>query len=102
MTSIAFLGLGNMGGPMSANLLGAGHTVRGFDPVPAAATAAAAKGVEVFDSAADAVAEADVVITMLPNGDVVKRCYAEILPAARDGALFIDSSTISEIGRAHV
>jgi 3-hydroxyisobutyrate dehydrogenase len=92
---IAFLGLGNMGGPMSANLLGAGHTVRGFDPVPTAAATAAAGGVEVFDSAADAVAEADVVITMLPNGDIVKRCYTEVLPAARAGTLFIDSSTIS-------
>ncbi|CDO87076.1 3-hydroxyisobutyrate dehydrogenase [Mycobacterium triplex] len=92
---IAFLGLGNMGAPMSANLLGAGHTVRGFDPVPAAAAAAAEGGVEVFDSAAQAVAEADVVITMLPNGDIVKRCYTEVLPAAREGALFIDSSTIS-------
>jgi 3-hydroxyisobutyrate dehydrogenase len=95
MSSIAFLGLGNMGGPMSANLLGAGHTVRGFDPVPTAAATAAAGGVEVSDSAADAVAEADVVITMLPNGDIVKRCYAEVLSAARAGALFIDSSTIS-------
>jgi 3-hydroxyisobutyrate dehydrogenase len=95
MTAIAFLGLGNMGGPMSANLLGAGHTVRGFDPVPTAAATAAAGGVEVFDSAAGAVAEADVVITMLPNGDIVKRCYAEVLPAAHTGALFIDSSTIS-------
>lgn len=92
---IAFLGLGNMGAPMSANLLGAGHTVRGFDPVPATAAAAAEGGVEVFDTAADAVTEADVVITMLPNGDIVKRCYAEVLPAAREGALFIDSSTIS-------
>ncbi len=95
MTSIAFLGLGNMGGPMSANLVAAGHAVRGFDPVPAAATAAAGNGVTVFDSAAGAVAEADVVITMLPNGDLVKRCYADVLPAARAGALFIDSSTIS-------
>ena len=81
--TIAFLGLGNMGGPMSANLVAAGHTVRGFDPVPAAAAAAAAGGTQVFDSAAEAVAEADVVITMLPNGDIVRRCYAEILPAAR-------------------
>ena len=95
MTSIAFLGLGNMGGPMSANLVAAGHAVGGFDPVSAAATAAAGNGVTVFDSAVDAVAEADVVITMLPNGDVVKRCYADVLPAAREGALFIDSSTIS-------
>lgn len=95
MTSIAFLGLGNMGGPMSANLVAAGHTVRGFDPVPAAVAAAAGNGVATFDSAADAVAGADVVITMLPNGDLVKRCYADILPAAKPGALFIDSSTIS-------
>ena len=93
--TIAFLGLGNMGGPMSANLISAGHTVRGFDPVPAAAAAAAANGATVFDSTADAVTEADVVITMLPNGDIVRRCYAEVLPAARAGALFIDSSTIS-------
>ncbi|MGO8769217.1 MAG: 3-hydroxyisobutyrate dehydrogenase [Mycobacterium sp.] len=95
MSSIAFLGLGNMGAPMSANLVGAGHVVRGFDPVPAAAAAATSHGVTAFDSAADAVAEADVVITMLPNGDVVKRCYTQILPAARPGALLIDSSTIS-------
>jgi len=93
--TIAFLGLGHMGGPMSANLVAAGHAVRGFDPVPAAAAAASERGATVFDSATAAVAGADAVITMLPNGDVVKRCYAEILPAARAGALFIDSSTIS-------
>ena len=93
--TIAFLGLGNMGGPMAANLISAGHAVRGFDPVPAAAAAAAANGATVFDSTVEAVTEADVVITMLPNGDIVRRCYAEVLPAARAGALFIDSSTIS-------
>lgn len=93
--TVAFLGLGNMGAPMATNLLTAGFGVRGFDPVPAAAAAAGANGVAVLDSAADAVAGADVVITMLPNGDIVKRCYAEVLPAARAGALFIDSSTIS-------
>ena len=95
MSAIAFLGLGNMGAPMSANLVAAGHVVRGFDPVPAAAAAAAARGATLFDSAAEAVAEADVVITMLPNGDLVRRCYVEVLPAAQAGALFIDSSTIS-------
>jgi 3-hydroxyisobutyrate dehydrogenase len=95
MTTIAFLGLGNMGAPMAANLVKAGHTVRGFDPVPAARAAAADKGAEVFDSGAQAVSQADVVITMLPNGELVKRCYAEVLPAAGDGTLFIDSSTIS-------
>jgi 3-hydroxyisobutyrate dehydrogenase len=63
--------------------------------VPAALSAAVEAGVTGFDSAADAVDGADVVITMLPNGDIVKRCYADILPAARAGALFIDSSTIS-------
>ncbi|WP_083211301.1 3-hydroxyisobutyrate dehydrogenase [Mycolicibacterium porcinum] len=95
MSTIAFLGLGNMGGPMAANLVTAGHTVRGFDPVPAAQEAAKANGVNVFPTGADAVAGADVVITMLPNGALVKSCYAEVLPAATEGALFIDSSTIS-------
>ena len=95
MSTVAFLGLGHMGGPMSKNLVDAGHSVRGFDPVPVAAEAAAGHGVVVLDSGADAVAGADVVITMLPHGEAVKRCYAEILPAAGEGALFIDSSTIS-------
>ncbi len=92
---VAFLGLGHMGGPMSTNLVAAGHIVRGFDPVPAAAAAAAEHGVVVLDSAPAAVTGADVVITMLPHGDAVKRCYAEILPVANEGTLFIDSSTIS-------
>ncbi|MBP1819638.1 3-hydroxyisobutyrate dehydrogenase [Mycobacterium sp. OAE908] len=95
MTTIAFLGLGHMGGPMAANLVAAGHTVRAFDPVAALKEAAAEKGAEAFDSGAEAVAEADVVITSLPNGAVVKAVYAEALPAAREGALFIDTSTIS-------
>lgn len=95
MTTIAFLGLGNMGGPMSGNLVTAGHTVRGFDPVPAAREAAADKGVTVLESAAAAVGGADVVVTMLPNGALVKQCYADVMPAATKGALFIDSSTIA-------
>ncbi|OBF88785.1 3-hydroxyisobutyrate dehydrogenase [Mycobacterium sp. 852002-51152_SCH6134967] len=95
MTTIAFLGLGNMGGPMAANLVAAGQTVRGFDPQPTLKSAAADKGVSVFDSGAEAVGEAEVVITSLPNGDIVKACYAEVLPAAKDNALFIDTSTIS-------
>ena len=95
MSKIAFLGLGHMGGPMSAILVAAGHTVRGFDPVAAATMAATDKGVAVCDSATVAATDAEVVITMLPHGDAVKRCYAEILPAASQGALFIDSSTIS-------
>ena len=95
MTSIAFLGLGNMGGPMAANLVDAGHSVQGFDPVPAARRAAAERGVTTVESGTDAVADADVVITMLPNGTLVKECLAEILPKAAAGALFIDSSTIA-------
>merc|ERR1711969_425774 len=90
MTTIAFLGLGNMGGPMAANLVSAGHTVHGFDPVTALKEAAAAKGATVFDATADAVAGADVVITSLPNGDIVKSVYAEVVPAATSGALLID------------
>jgi 3-hydroxyisobutyrate dehydrogenase len=95
MTTIAFLGLGNMGGPMSANLVAGGHTVRGFDPVPAARQAAADTGVTVLDNAASAVQGADVVVTMLPNGTLVKECYADVMPSATKGALFIDSSTIA-------
>jgi 3-hydroxyisobutyrate dehydrogenase len=95
MTTIAFLGLGHMGGPMAANLVKAGYTVRGFDPVPASRATAEGNGVTVFDSGAAAVADADVVVTSLPNGAIVKACYAEALPAAKAGTLFIDTSTIS-------
>ncbi len=95
MSTVAFLGLGHMGGPMAANLVAAGHVVRGFDPVAALKAAAADKGAQVFDSGAEAVAGADVVMTSLPNGDIVKACYAEALPAAKPRTLFIDTSTIS-------
>ncbi|MGW5522453.1 3-hydroxyisobutyrate dehydrogenase [Gordonia sp. NPDC003950] len=95
MTTIAFLGLGNMGGPMAANLVKAGHTVHGFDPVPEAVKTAQGNGIETFPTAVEAVAVAQVVITMLPNGGIVKQLYDEILPASATGTLFIDSSTIS-------
>jgi 3-hydroxyisobutyrate dehydrogenase len=95
MATIAFLGLGNMGGPMAANLVAAGHIVRGFDPVAELTAAAEAKGAQTFDTGPAAAAEADVVITSLPNGAIVKACYADALPAAREGTLFIDTSTIS-------
>lgn len=95
MSTIAFLGLGNMGGPMAANLVSSGHTVNGFDPVAALQEAAKANGASIFDSGAAAVADAKVVITSLPNGAIVKAAYAEILPAVKDGTLLIDTSTIS-------
>lgn len=95
MATIAFLGLGHMGGPMAANLAAAGHTVRGFDPVPALSEAAEANGINAFGTGAEAASEAEVVITSLPSGDIVKSCYAEVLPAASGGTLFIDTSTIS-------
>ena len=95
MTAIAFLGLGNMGAPMGANLVKAGYEVQGFDPVPAARAAAADAGVSVCETAAEAVRDASVVITMLPNGTLVRECYAEVMSTAAAGALFIDSSTIA-------
>lgn len=93
--TVAVIGLGNMGGPMAANLAGAGLTVHGSDPSPEARSAAADAGVTVHDTAAEAVAGADAVITMLPNGSIVGSVYDEVLPAAPAGALFIDSSTIA-------
>ncbi len=92
MTTIAFIGLGNMGAPMAANLVAAGHTVAGFDLAPRAAQDL---GVPVVDSAAEAVAGADVVITMLPSGALVHAVYDEILKHVTPGALIIDSSTIA-------
>jgi 3-hydroxyisobutyrate dehydrogenase len=94
MTAIAFIGLGNMGGPMAANLVKAGHQVAGFDLVETLRRDAAATGVAIAESARHAVAKAEIVISMLPAGRHVVAAWADILPAAKPGALFIDSSTI--------
>ena len=94
MTSIAFIGLGNMGGPMAANLVKAGHSVAGFDLSSELRSAAAASGVVEAKSSSEAVKSADVVITMLPAGKHVLAVWSEIVGAAKHGALFIDSSTI--------
>lgn len=92
---IAFIGLGHMGGPMAANLVAAGHEVRGFDVVPAALETAHRNGVGVAGSAAEAAAGADTVITMLLSGEQVIEVYSGgLLAAAAPGTLFIDSSTI--------
>lgn len=101
LVRVAFIGLGNMGGPMAANLVKAGYAVRGYDPVTEAAERAAGNGVAIASSAAKAAAGAHVVITMLPTGQHVLDVYLgrqgadRVLGAAAPGALFIDSSTIA-------
>ena len=95
MTRIAFIGLGNMGGGMAANQAKAGRQVAAFDLSAAAVDQASAAGCAPAGSIAEAVGEADAVITMLPAGPQVRAVYAEqILPNAAKGALLIDSSTI--------
>lgn len=74
-TTVAFIGLGNMGGPMAGNLVAAGYRVLGYDLFPAALEAAAARGVETAESGETAVAQADVVITMLPSGQHLIDAY---------------------------
>ncbi|MEO5760231.1 MAG: 3-hydroxyisobutyrate dehydrogenase [Mesorhizobium sp.] len=94
MTTIAFIGLGNMGNPMAANLVKAGHTVHGFDLMPENLVVAREHGVVIMANALAALKDADVVITMLPAGKHVLSVYEDIAPKAKSGALFIDSSTI--------
>jgi 3-hydroxyisobutyrate dehydrogenase len=94
MANIGFIGLGNMGAPMAANLAKSGDHVLGFDVVVAARQACAQLGVEIASSAKASVEAADVVITMLPAGEHVRAVWAEILTSAKRGALFIDCSTI--------
>ncbi len=94
MARIAWIGLGNMGGPMAANLVGAGHDVTGFDLVPASLDAAREADVVIAGSAREAVANADVVVTMLPAGKHVVSVWTDVLPAVAEGALVIDCSTV--------
>lgn len=104
MAAIAFIGLGNMGAPMAANLVRAGHAVKGFDLSATALDAAHRAGIPIAESASAAVADADVVITMLPAGQHLVAAYERGLVAgAPEGALFIDSSTVDVASsrRAH-
>ena len=94
MATVAFVGLGNMGGPMAANLVRAGHAVNGFDLSAEALRRAGEAGVLLAEDAVLAVRNADAVITMLPAGRHVLSAYPGLLGAARKGALFIDCSTI--------
>ncbi|MDF1871559.1 3-hydroxyisobutyrate dehydrogenase [Vannielia sp.] len=85
---IAFIGLGNMGAPMAQNLIAAGHDLTGFD------TAATPEGISLAATAAEAASGAEVVITMLPNGAILRSVAAEIHPAMQPGAIHLDCSTV--------
>jgi 3-hydroxyisobutyrate dehydrogenase len=112
MAHVAFIGLGNMGGPMAGNLLGAGHTVTVFDLVPEACAALAEQGAAVADSAQAAIEGAGYVVSMLPAGRHVKRLYLgdqngdDGLLARLDGSVTvldcstIDAPTAREVGEA--
>jgi len=86
---IGFAGLGNMGAPMAVNLVNAGHEVTGFDPIDVVP-----EGVSAARSAQEAARDADVVITMLPNGAIAQSVANETLPAVKRGAILLDCSTI--------
>ncbi|WP_428516695.1 3-hydroxyisobutyrate dehydrogenase [Roseovarius sp.] len=86
---IGFIGLGNMGAPMAANLAATGHEVTGFDTA-----GTTAEGVAQADSAEAAAADADVVITMLPNGQILRKVADTVIPAMKQGAVLLDCSTV--------
>jgi 3-hydroxyisobutyrate dehydrogenase len=96
MTTIAFIGVGNMGGPMARNLLKAGHKVIAFDLSAAVLDPVIKAGAERGASVSDVVKNADVIVTMLPAGQHVRQVYLDngVLSTAKKGALLIDSSTI--------
>ncbi|WP_337190511.1 3-hydroxyisobutyrate dehydrogenase [Tsuneonella aeria] len=92
---IAFIGLGNMGGGMAANLVKAGHEVRAFDLSQDALDRAGEHGCTTAASVAEAVTDADAVVSMLPNGQIVLSAYTgEVFGAASGGAILLDCSTI--------
>ncbi|MEA9587715.1 MULTISPECIES: 3-hydroxyisobutyrate dehydrogenase [Xanthomonas] len=105
MSKIAFIGLGNMGGPMAANLIKAGHQLRVFDLVQGALDAASAAGAHAATSAHDTLADAEIVISMLPASRHVEGLYlgdGGILTQIPGGALVIDCSTIAPVSARKV
>jgi 3-hydroxyisobutyrate dehydrogenase len=95
MATIAFVGLGNMGGGMAANLAKAGHQVQAFDLSEAALAKAGEHGCAAFSNVRDAVNGADAVVSMLPNGKIVADVYrSDVIGHAPPSALLIDCSTI--------
>lgn len=95
MTTIAFIGLGNMGGPMAANLAKAGHEVRGFDVVEEARDRAAEQGITIIETAEEVAQGAEVVFTSLPNGGLVKQVLESVLSANEEPKTYVDVSTIA-------
>jgi 3-hydroxyisobutyrate dehydrogenase len=92
---IAFIGLGNMGGGMAANLVKAGHEVRAFDLSEPALAAAREAGCRTFPTAKEACQGAEAVVSMLPNGGIVKAVYwDDVIGHAPEGAILLDCSTI--------
>ncbi len=92
---IAFIGLGNMGGGMAANLVKAGHQVRAFDLAAEALDKARGNGCETFSTVREAVQGVDAVVSMLPNGAIVDKVYGEdVIGHAPKGAVLLDCSTI--------
>ncbi|MCA0248211.1 MAG: 3-hydroxyisobutyrate dehydrogenase [Proteobacteria bacterium] len=103
MAKIAFIGLGNMGGPMAANLAKAQHHVTAFDLSDEAVKTAVEKGAHKAASAAEAVKGAEIVVTMLPAGKHVREVYEkDVLPNVAKGTLLIDCSTIDVDSARHV
>ena len=104
MATIGFIGLGNMGAPMAANLVKAGHRVTGYDVVASACAALAQQGGQAAAGTAEAAGAGDIVITMLPAGPQVRQVYLGpdgVIARARRDALLIDCSTIDvETARA--
>src|SRR6202453_5226287 len=94
MPHIGFIGLGNMGSPMAANLVKSGERVSGFDVVAASREASARDGVQIVANAKACIENADVVISMLPAGEHVLSVWNDVVHHARRGTLFIDCSTI--------
>lgn len=94
MSKIGFIGLGNMGAPMALNLLEAGNVLKCFDVMPEMRDAAQQKKLPISANNIDAAMDADIVVLMLPNGEIVTSVAHEILPHMKPGSLLIDCSTI--------
>lgn len=103
MSNIGFIGLGNMGLPMAKNLIKAGHTIKAFDTVNDACTAASEAGMTVTSTVDEAAHNVEFVITMLPSGPIMLSVFEQTIPVASKDTIFIDCSTVdvSSANKAH-